>query len=168
LIVQQLRTQATPAAHGWSRLIRAYAAITRELNARLSTEHGLTINEYEVLLRLARAEDCRMRRVDLATELVLSPSGITRLLDRLGAEGLVEKAECASDARVTYAVLTEEGMSKLKAAGRSHRAAIEELLGTHLGTAQLRTLSEILERLPGVDRGGECTVDAGSPSSGAD
>ncbi len=140
-------------------MVRAYGAIARELDARLSSEHDLTINEYEVLLLLARAEDLRLRRIDIATQLILSPSGITRMLDRLGAAGLVEKAECASDRRVTYAVLTEDGMSRLKAAGRSHDAVIEQLVGARLGKPELKTLAEILERLPGVEGDAECSVE---------
>jgi DNA-binding MarR family transcriptional regulator len=157
--MQQLRAQRTTPGQGWSQLVRAYAAIARELDARLSAEHDLTINEYEVLLLLARAEEHRMRRIDLATQLILSPSGITRMLDRLGAAGLVEKAECPSDARVTYAVLSDDGMSRLKAAGRSHDAVIEQMVGTRLDKRELETLSEILERLPGTGGEEQCTVD---------
>jgi DNA-binding MarR family transcriptional regulator len=157
--MQQLREQRTTARQGWSRLVRAHADIARELDTRLNTEHDLTINEYAVLLLLSRAEERRMRRVDLATELVLSPSGITRMLDRLGAAGLVEKGHCSSDARVTYAVLTDGGMSRLKAAGRSHDAVIEELFGARLGEQDLETLSGLLERLPGAEGDEECTVE---------
>jgi MarR family transcriptional regulator, 2-MHQ and catechol-resistance regulon repressor len=157
-MMQQLTTQATNAKQSWARLVRAYAAIARELNARLSAEHDLTKNEYEVLLLLARAEEFRLRRIDIATELILSPSGITRMLDRLETSGLVEKAECASDRRVSYAVLTDDGMTRLKAAGRSHDAVIEELVGARLAEPELKTLTEILERLPSVEGEGECTV----------
>lgn len=156
--MQYLSTQATSATKSWGSLVRAYAGIARELDARLSSEHDLTINEYEVLLLLARAEGLRLRRIDLATQLILSPSGITRMLDRLGAAGLVDKAECASDRRVTYAVLTEDGMTRLKAAGRSHDAVIEELVGGRLAKPELKTLAEILERLPGTAGDAECTV----------
>ena len=160
--MQQLTKQATNATtnakQSWARLVRAYAAIARELNARLSSEHDLTKNEYEVLLLLARAEEFRLRRIDIATELILSPSGITRMLDRLETSGLVEKAECASDRRVSYAVLTDDGMGRLKAAGRSHDAVIEELVGARLGEPELKTLAEILERLPSVEGDGECTI----------
>ena len=100
-----------------------------------------------------------MRRVDIATELVLSPSGITRMLDRLGAAGLVEKAHCSSDARVTYAVLSDSGLSRLKQAGRSHDAVIEQLVGEQLEERELKRLTEILERLPGAAGDEQCTVD---------
>jgi MarR family 2-MHQ and catechol resistance regulon transcriptional repressor len=156
--MQHLSTQATNAKKSWGSLVRAYAAIARELDARLSSEHDLTINEYELLLLLARAEGFRLRRIDLATQLILSPSGITRMLDRLGAAGLVEKAECASDRRVTYAVLTDDGMSRLKAAGRSHDAVIEQLVGARLAKPELKTLTEILERLPSVEGDAECSI----------
>lgn len=156
--MQQLKTQTTIAGHGWSRLVRAHAAISRQLDSRLSAEHDLTINEYQVLLLLARADDRQMRRIDLASELVLSPSGITRMLDRLGAAGLVEKAKCSSDARVTYAVLTADGLSRLKAAGRSHDAVVEEMVGEPLRERDLKSLTEILERLPGTSGDAECTV----------
>lgn len=156
--MQQLNTQTTSAGQGWARLVRAHAAIARELDTRLNAEHDLTINEYEVLLLLAKAEDRHMRRIDLASELVLSPSGITRMLDRLGAAGLVEKGECTSDARVTYAVLTDVGLSRLKAAGRSHDAVIEEMVGEPLRERDLKSLTEILERLPGTAGDAECTV----------
>ena len=160
--MQHLRTQATSATsatEGWAQLVRAYAGIARELDTRLHADHDLTINEYELLLLLARADQRRMRRVDLATSLILSPSGITRMLDRLGAAGLVEKGGCSSDARVTYAVLTDAGMDRLRAAGRSHDAVIEEMVGSRLGKAELKALAEILERLPATAGDEQCTVD---------
>jgi DNA-binding MarR family transcriptional regulator len=156
--MQQLTTQATNAKQSWASLVRTYAAIARELNARLSSEHDLTKNEYEALLLLARAEEFRLRRIDIATELILSPSGITRMLDRLETAGLVEKAECASDRRVSYAVLTDDGMTRLRAAGRSHDEVIEELVGARLAGPELKTLTEILERLPAVEGDDQCTI----------
>ena len=149
--MQQLKEQRTTARQGWSRLVRAHAAIARELDTRLNTEHDLTINEYEVLLLLSRAEERKMRRVDLATELVLSPSGITRMLDRLGATGLVEKGACSQDARVTYAVLTDAGMRKLRECAPDHFAAVERLIGERLGDEEVAVLSKLLGRLSDLD-----------------
>src|SRR5438552_3327442 len=82
------------------------------MSAELVAEHGLTINDYEALLHLSRAEEGRMRRVDLAGLLLLTASGVTRLLDGLEAAGLVERASCASDRRVTSAVLPEAGRTR--------------------------------------------------------
>jgi DNA-binding MarR family transcriptional regulator len=145
--MQSLTTQTTGAKQGWAHLVRAHAAIARALDARLSAEHDLTINEYQCLLLLERAEERRMRRVDIAEAMVLSPSGVTRMLDRLENAGLVEKAKCSSDARVTYAVLTTGGRNRLKRAGKSHDAVIEELVGGPLREPDLKALAEIMERL---------------------
>jgi DNA-binding MarR family transcriptional regulator len=121
------------------------------LNAELSRDHGLTINDYEALLLLADAEDGAKRRTDLARELELTASGVTRLLDGLERAGLVEKGACATDARVSYAVLTEAGRAKLEEASRSHVAAIERLFESY-SRDELETLAELLGRLPGASR----------------
>src|SRR5437879_6508606 len=102
--MQNLTKQETGAKQGWAHLVKAHAAIARALDDRLSAEHDLTINEYQCLLLLERADERRMRRVDIAEAMVLSPSGVTRMLDRLEGTGLVEKGKCSTDARVTYAV----------------------------------------------------------------
>src|SRR3954469_259565 len=87
----------------WVGFLRSHAAITRQLNVDLLNAHGLTLSDYEVLLHLARAEGRMMRRVDLGESVVLTASGITRLLDGLEGGGSVEKASCDTDARVSYA-----------------------------------------------------------------
>ena len=97
----------------WVRLLRVHASTTRAFNAELLAEHGLTLNDFEALLHLSRAEEGRMRRVDLAENLLLTASGVTRLLDGLEAHDLVERAACASDRRVVYAVITDEGRAAL-------------------------------------------------------
>jgi DNA-binding MarR family transcriptional regulator len=155
--MQQLTTQQISARQAWAHLVKARAAIARALDTRLSAEHDLTINEYNCLLLLERAEDRRMRRVDIAEEMVLSPSGITRMLDRLEDAGLVEKAKCSSDARVTYAVLTASGRSRLKAAGKSHDAVVEEMVGGPVPARDLKRLAQILERL-GAEGDDTCSI----------
>jgi DNA-binding MarR family transcriptional regulator len=140
--------QTRPALDAWIRLLRAHAASTRELSAQLIARHSLTINDYEALLHLSRAEDGRMRRVDLAGRLLLTASGVTRLLDGLEAAGLVEKAACASDRRVTYAVLTDAGRERLQAASRSHIAAVRNLFESRFTEEELGELAALLERLP--------------------
>ena len=156
--MQQLTAQQTGARHGWSRLVRAHAAIARAVDTRLSAEHDLTINEYSCLLLLERAEDRRMRRVDIAAEMVLSPSGITRMLDRLESAGLVEKAKCSTDARVTYAVITDAGRRRLREAGHAHDAVVEELVGGRLPKRDLKKLADLLERL-GAEGDEPCSVE---------
>lgn len=137
----------------WVRLLRGHAGMRRAVTAQLQADHGLTVNEYEALLLLSRAEDCRMRRVDLAGSLQLTPSGVTRMLDGLRERGLVEKGECTGDARVTYAVLTGAGAEKLREASCSHVAAIRALFEERYNAGEIETLIELLGRLPGT--GGE-------------
>src|SRR5215211_4568167 len=139
-------TAETKALDAWVRLLRAHAATTRALSAELLAEHGLTINDYEALLHLSRADDGRMRRVDLAERLLLTPSGITRLLDGLERCGYVAKATCDTDARVTYAVITDTGLDKLAEASATHIADIEAALGC-LAADELATLGELPSRL---------------------
>src|SRR3954469_1545017 len=141
------------------RLVRANAAVTRQLSAQLSADHGLNLSHYEALLSLARAPESRMRRVDLANGLLLTASGVTRLLDGLERDGLVAREECSSDRRVSYAVLTEAGRAKLREASKSHTRQIRELLGGPYDEDELAQLVELLDRLPGVDpTGGSCEV----------
>jgi DNA-binding MarR family transcriptional regulator len=148
----------TRALAAWVRLLRGHSATVRELNAQLIGDWGLTINDYEALLLLARAEGERLRRTDLVQNLQLTASGVTRLLDGLECAGLVEKAQCESDARVTYAVLTDAGRTRLKDASCSHVAAIRELFESRYSDAELQTLADLLGRLPGASAlAGDCT-----------
>jgi DNA-binding MarR family transcriptional regulator len=133
------------------RLVRAHVAVTRQLSAHLTADHGLNLNAYEALLHLARAPDSRLRRVDLANGLLLTAGGVTRLLDGLERDGLVAREECATDRRVSYAVLTELGRDKLREASRSHTRQIRELLGGPFDEDELAQLVGLLDRLPGVD-----------------
>ena len=146
---QVLREQA-PAVEAWIHLLRAQSAATRAVNAQLVADHGLTINDFEALLHLSRAEEFRMRRVDLAEQLILTASGVTRLLDGLEAAGLVDRAACASDRRVTYAVLTDAGRAKLKEASHSHVADIRAFFEQRFSSEELEQLAALLGRLPGA------------------
>ena len=155
-MTQILTEQAIePAVRAWTRLLRAYALTTRSLSADLQEAHGLTINDFEALLVLANAEDGRLKRVDLARNLLLTPSGITRLLRGLEDAGLVERASCATDLRVTYAQLTDAGRDKLEAASRAHIASIRALLEEHLARDELDSIADMLGKLPGVAEGDE-------------
>jgi len=108
----------------------------------------LTINDYDCLLHLSRAENGQMRRVDLAEKLMLTASGVTRLLEGLEVAGLVERATCASDRRVAYAVLTEAGREKLQEASDSHLAGIRTFFEERFSSDELDQLAGLLGRLP--------------------
>lgn len=154
------KTSAAIAA--FVRLVRANAAVTRQLSAQLSSDHGVSLNAYEALLLLARAPDSRLRRVDLANTLLLTAGGVTRLLDGLEREGLVAREECSIDRRVTYAVLTKAGRDKLREASKSHTRQIRQLLGGVYDDDELAQLAALLDRLPGVDptAGDSCASDS--------
>jgi DNA-binding MarR family transcriptional regulator len=144
----QVLKRTTPEITTWVALLRVHATTTRRFNAQLVADHGLTLNDYEVLLHLARADDRRLRRVDLAQRVLLTPSGITRLVAGLERAGYVERASCASDARVTYAQLTEAGLKKLREASETHVADINELFRGRFSKEELEALGGLLERLP--------------------
>jgi MarR family 2-MHQ and catechol resistance regulon transcriptional repressor len=154
--MQQLTSETSHAVQTLGRLLGAHATLTRQLSAQLVEQHGLTMSEYEVLFLLSREPDHSMRRIDLSREVRLSPSGITRMLDRLEATGLVEKGSCASDARVSYAVLTEAGMKKLRECAPDQQAAVEALIGARLSDDEIKSLSELLGRLS--DLNDDCSV----------
>ena len=147
-MAQVLTEQAVePAVQAWTRLLRASAATTKLLSAELQEEHGLTLSDYEALLVLSRAEEGRMKRVDLARNLMLSPSGVTRLLQGLEDAGFVERAACETDLRITYAQLTDAGRAKLAAAAEGHVAAVRALFEEHFENDELRALARILGKL---------------------
>jgi DNA-binding MarR family transcriptional regulator len=148
-----LTDQASPpAVTVWIRLLRGHAAARRSLGVSLQEQHGLSVNDYEALLLLSQAEGGHLRRVDLADGLQLTPSGVTRLLDGLEAAGLVEKASCSRDARVTYAVLTDLGRERLELASCGHVASIRALFEERYNEHELATLAELLGRLPSDPR----------------
>ena len=132
----------------WIRFLLAHRELVEELDRRLRAAHGLSLREYEVLLALDSAPRRRLRRVDLAQRLVVTQSGVTRLLDGLERDGLVTRAP-GEDRRVTYAVLTDAGRRRARAAGATHRGDVDELFTRHLGARDLASLDRILARLPG-------------------
>ncbi len=158
-MTSQVLSEQSAAVTAFARLLRAHAALTRQLSAQLEAEHGLTISDYEVLLRLAQAPERRLRRSDLAASVLLTPSGITRLLDGLEAAGLVGRAECAGDRRVTYAVLTDAGADTFRRVSAEHLAAIDAAFGERLDAAETGRLAELLDRLTGAGDGPACSTD---------
>ena len=152
---QVLSTQVDVAQEhrGWIRLLRAHAALTRELSVRLEAAHGLSLRDFDVLVQLYEAPDRRLRRIDLARTVILSPSGVTRLLEGLERAGWVAKHYCETDARVTYAVLTDSGVAKFEEARASHVADVEELFSSRFSAEEYEQLAELLGRLPMANSG---------------
>jgi len=143
----QVLSEQALGVQAFAALLRAHASATRQLNAQLTVEHGLTLSDYEVLLRLSRAPDRRLRRVDLAEQVLLTASGVTRLLDGLERCGYVERGSCDSDRRVVYAVLTDAGAVKLDEASSSHLPQIEGLFAARYDTEEIEGLASLLVKL---------------------
>lgn len=145
----------------WRAFLLAHARVSRRLDEELRVEHDLSIGEYDALLTIAQAPGRRIRMRQLADEVILSKSGVTRLIDRLVDDGLVERSACLADARGAEAVLTERGLTRLRAASRTHLRGIDEhflaiLDGPDLAVIE-RAMSSVARRAgPGVgaDEGG--------------
>jgi DNA-binding MarR family transcriptional regulator len=133
----------------WQALMHAHDRVTETLDAELRAAHGLTLAAYDVLLRLARAPDRTLRMTDLAARVLISPSGLTRRLDRLVAQGLVGRETDPEDGRGALARLTDEGLARLRAAARTHLRGIREHFTGRLTEGQLRNVSAALESVAG-------------------
>lgn len=131
----------------------------RALDAELIAAHGITSRDYEVLLYLAQAPERKLPMSALAESTMLTRSGITRLIDGLVAGGLIERAACASDARVSYARLTDAGYEKLRDAGHTHIESIGRVFLQHFSEEEIEQLASLLGRLPGAGGGESCTVE---------
>lgn len=131
----------------WRGMLRAYRELVGSLDAELVREHGLPLSSYEVLISLADAPENRLRMGQLANELLLSRSGLTRLVDRLERQGLVERARCPDDARGWHAVLTDKGREKLKAARPAHLEGVRRHFLDHLSDEELDALAEIWRKV---------------------
>ncbi len=140
----------------WHGLIRAHSRVVRRLEAELEAEHGLSLPAYEVLAHLSQAPDQRLRMTELATHAVLTPSGLTRLVDKLARDGLVQRQRCGADARVVWAVLTPTGMAQLVAAYPTHVRGVREHYLDWLSVEQMAAVSDALGDLAGACRQEAC------------
>jgi DNA-binding MarR family transcriptional regulator len=135
----------------WRGLLRVHASLSKALDADLEAAHGLPLSSYEVLMHLAGAPDGRMRMCNLAESVILSRSGLTRLVDRLEREGFIAREPCEDDARGSFAVVTGAGREKLAAARATHLAGVRALFLDHFSAEDLDALGNAWERvLPGV------------------
>ena len=133
----------------WRSFLRAHAKVTRVLDAELTAECALPLGSYEVLLHLNEAPDRRLRMTELAERVLLSRSGLTRLVDRMEREGLIERQSCASDLRGTNAVLTDHGRQRLRDAAPVHLRGVREHIVDLLTADEVRVLAAALGRVAG-------------------
>lgn len=131
----------------WRGLLRAHACLAKRLDAELEREHGLPMTSYEVLHHLDDMGVGRMRMCDLAEQAQLSRSGLTRLVDRLERDGLLERCSCEHDARGSYACLTDTGRERLKEARGTHLAVVREHFFSRFSEHELSALADMWERI---------------------
>ena len=131
----------------WLSFLRSQHVVLTALDRELRREHRISLPYYEVLLHLSRAPEQRMRMAELARSVLLSPSGLTRLVDRMVADGTVERLPCPGDARAANAHLTESGMRKLREAARTHVRGIRDHFLDPIPEAERAALGVALERL---------------------
>ena len=132
----------------WIRFVATNAAISRELEARLMGAHGLTLSDYDVLVQLARSPERKLRNIDLAKAVVLTRSGVTRLVDGLEKDGLVARSSCPSDKRGSFVSITDEGLGRLRAAAQTHLEGVRELFVERLGEEGRAQMDTLLAELP--------------------
>ncbi|HEY5188075.1 MAG TPA: MarR family transcriptional regulator [Solirubrobacteraceae bacterium] len=130
----------------WRGLLVAYAQITQALDAQMHAEHGLSVSAYEVLMFLGDCPEHRMRMAEIAQRVLLSRSGLTRLVDRLVELGYVTRCAAESDGRGFYAQLTELGTEKLEAARQTHRDGVRRFFLDHLNVTDQIAMGDIWKR----------------------
>ena len=131
----------------WRGFLRAHRHLMVEMAAHLEADHQLDLSEYEVLLHLNEHPEKRIAMTELADLVLLTPSGVTRLVDRLVKRGLVERMPCPQDARRQHAVLTHAGRAMFVRAGRVHLAGIRELYLSKLTAAEQETLADVWDKV---------------------
>jgi DNA-binding MarR family transcriptional regulator len=136
----------------WRGFLTAHAVLVRRLEADLLAEHQLPLASYDVLVQLVEAPDQRLRMTELAQRVLISRSGLTRLVDRLEREGLVRREACDDDARGLFAVLTHEGYGRLRRAAPTHLRGVASYAMDRLDEAQIAALAEIMARMLDGDR----------------
>jgi DNA-binding MarR family transcriptional regulator len=148
LAIQELSTEELGA---WRGLLRVHSALVKALDAELLAGHDLPLTSYEVLINLQAAPDKRRRMAELADGVLLSRSGMTRLVDRLEKEGLLVRDACVSDGRGTFAVLTDKGEALLGEARRTHLDGVRERFLKHFERDELVQLATLWNRVvPGA------------------
>jgi len=133
----------------WMTLLQAHAAVVAALGEKLERERGLPLSWYEVLIQLAAAPEGKLRMQDLARSVLLSKSGVTRLVDRMEQMGLVERSACTSDRRVIYAGISERGRTKLRESLPVFVEGFEEHFARFLSESDARALRASLRKVLG-------------------
>jgi DNA-binding MarR family transcriptional regulator len=137
----------------WRGMLRVHAGLTKALDAELVREHHLPLSSYEVLLFLADSPQGRMRMSELADGVLLSRSGLTRLVDRMERDGLLRRRRCEDDARGYFAEITDKGRELFRRARRTHLDGVRERFLSRFSGDELRLMAALWEKVePGISR----------------
>jgi DNA-binding MarR family transcriptional regulator len=147
-----------PRLDAWRAFLQAHARLFRRLDEELREEHGLSLPEYEALMQIGRSPGRRVRMSQLAQQVLLSKSGVTRLVDRLVADGFVERSACSHDARGAEAVLTPSGLECLRSAAGTHLRGIDRYFVSAVSGEDLATLARTMRAVSSL--AGSDTADA--------
>jgi DNA-binding MarR family transcriptional regulator len=163
-------TRPDPASlAAWRLLLEAHAQVTELLERELVAERGLPLSRYDVLLNLAEAPGGRLRMQELSASVLLSKSGLSRLVDRMVEAGLVRRERCEDDRRGWFAVLTDQGRSALRRAAPVHLRGIQEHFARHLDADEVEVLAAALSRVVAAARTSAGPAPAlGGPAGGVD
>lgn len=142
-----------PYLEDWRTFLQAHALLSRRLDEELRAEQSMSLAEYDALLVLAAAPERRLRMSQLADRVLLSRSGVTRLVDRLVAAGFVDRLQCSTDARGAEALLTELGLGRLRRASRTHLRGIDQYFIGPLSADELGAIGQSLGTIVDVLRG---------------
>lgn len=133
----------------WQALLHAHDELLKRLDAELRERHTISVSDYDVLVRLARAKGRRLKMTELAQRAMLSPSGLTRVVDRLAKRGLLERRRDDDDSRVVHAVLTGAGLARVRRASRTHLDGIRRHFTSQLSDEQLNQVAAALQQITG-------------------
>ena len=148
--------------HAWLNLVQAHSVVSSSIESRLDAAVGLSLAEHELLIRLSQSPDRQLRMYDLASLLLLSKSGITRVVDRLEKRNLVARKMSDTDRRVVLACLTDEGVEVLEQARPFIAGGVDEFFSSHLNEKEIEALRGALRKV--LEGNGEWVETRCSPS----
>jgi len=138
-----VETTLSPAeTQAWVGLLHAHSSLVKQLDAELTNAHGLSLSGFEVLWRIAATENGRLRMTDLAELVLLTPSGLSRLVDRLEADGMIDRVACPTDGRATNATITELGRQRLAEAQSTHFDGVRKRFLAHFSDEEIGQLAQ--------------------------
>ncbi len=135
--------------HAWKGLLIAHAALLETINREMISKGFVALDWYDVLLALEEAPQNKLKMSELADQVLLSKSGLTRLLDKMTAAGLIERKACTADRRVAYASLTPKGLRAREEGWPTYREAIHQHFASHMTAQEAKIVGDVLLRFTG-------------------